>query len=91
MTKYCKSGLLENLAYNLRLRRELAGLTQMDVEMSTGIDTSTLSTYERAVAEPLSTNLYRLARFYDTSVEALFQDWMEVQRRLNGFMEKEGD
>jgi transcriptional regulator with XRE-family HTH domain len=84
-----RRGLLENLSYNLRLRRYLKGVTQADVEEATGLSTGSVSMYERGETEPLSTNLFKLARFYDTSIESLFADWIEMQRRIYGFIKEE--
>lgn len=88
MTEDIKRGLLENLSYNLQLRRYLSGYTQRDVEEATGVDAVSLSRYERGIAEPLSINLLKLAKFYNTTVDALFLDWHEMRRRIYGFIEE---
>ena len=82
-----KRGLRENLAYNLKLRRYLAGLTQSDVENLSGIPASSISQYENGTSDPLSTTLFALAKFYNTTVEALFLDWIEMRRRIYNFTE----
>ena len=53
---------------NLRLAR---GLTQLAVQMSTGIDQALLSKYENDERLPTTENLIILADFYGTSIDYL--------------------
>ena len=56
---------------NLKAIRVQKGLTQLQVQMATGISQSTISKYESAVALPTFDNLIILARFYSTSADFL--------------------
>jgi len=49
--------------YLLKLRKS-QGLTQMDVEVATGIDTATLSLYENGVRYPTVKNAKKLGNLY---------------------------
>lgn len=65
---------LKNIKY-LRLMREL---TQLSVQMKTGIEQTTLSYYETGARVPTIDNLLILAEFYNTSLDYLM-DLTDVQ------------
>lgn len=50
-----------------RIRRE-RGLTQLEVELETGICKVTISQYESGVRYPIFLNLLKLATFYEVKV-----------------------
>ena len=56
---------------NLKLLRVTKDLTQLQVQMETGIDQSILSKYERGEYMPTTENLLILARVYNTSLDYL--------------------
>ena len=61
-------GVLMNHIKRLRLEAEI---TQISLQMQTGIDQSLISAYERGVRLPTVENLIVLARFYCTSLDYL--------------------
>ena len=56
---------------NIKLLRVTKDLTQLNVQMKTGIDQSILSKYERGECMPTTENLLILAKFYNTSLDYL--------------------
>lgn len=56
---------------NLRKIRKDSNLTQLSLQMKTGIDQSILSKYELGTREPSLQNLCILADFYKTSLDYL--------------------
>lgn len=56
---------------NLKRIRLLRELTQLNVQMDTGINQSVLSKYETGQYIPTTENLLILARYYDTSLDYL--------------------
>ncbi|MCL2703140.1 MAG: helix-turn-helix domain-containing protein [Defluviitaleaceae bacterium] len=58
---------MKNIKY-LRVTRDL---TQLNVQMKTGIDQSMLSKYERGETLPTVDTLLILAKFYNTSLDYL--------------------
>ena len=56
---------------NIKLLRITRELTQLNVQMATGIDQSILSKYERGEYLPTTENLLILAEFYHTSLDYL--------------------
>ena len=56
---------------NIKRVRVLRGLTQLQVQMATGISQSTLSKYESGETLPMVDNLKILAKFYRTSADYL--------------------
>jgi len=56
---------------NIKLLRVTNELTQLKVQIETGIDQSILSKYERGKYMPTTENLLILAKFYNTSLDYL--------------------
>ena len=54
---------------NLKALRHSRGLTQIAVQMKTGIEQSLLSKFETGERTPPTETLLRLADFYDVSVD----------------------
>jgi len=68
----------ENMSYrgdiflkNIKYLRVTRDLTQLNVQMKTGIDQSMLSKYERGETLPTVDTLLILAKFYNTSLDYL--------------------
>ena len=60
-----------DIVKNLKLLRITKELTQLNVQIKTGIDQSILSKYERGEYLPTTENLLILAKFYNTSLDYL--------------------
>ena len=56
---------------NIKLLRVTKELTQLNVQMQTGINQGILSKYESGKYMPTIDNLLILAKFYDTSLDYL--------------------
>lgn len=56
---------------NLKLLRKQKGLTQIGLQMQTGIEQALLSKYETGERIPPTETLVRLAEFYGVSVDFL--------------------
>ncbi len=56
---------------NLRKLRKEMGLTQLALQMKTGIDQALLSKYENGVRLPTVENLVTLADFFGTNLDFL--------------------
>jgi len=56
---------------NMKLLRVTKDLTQLNVQMKTGINQGTLSKYENGEWVPTTENLLILAEFYHTSLDYL--------------------
>jgi len=56
---------------NLKLIRKKKRITQINLQIKTGIDQSTLSKYELGKKLPSCDNLLILAEFFNTSVDFL--------------------
>ena len=54
---------------NLKLLRKQAGLTQLALQMKTGIEQALLSKYENGERVPPAETLMRLAEFYNVSID----------------------
>ena len=54
---------------NLKLLRKNAGLTQLQVQLATGIEQALLSKFESGVRVPPTETLIILADFYHVSIE----------------------
>ncbi len=54
---------------NLRLLRKKKGLTQVALQMKTGIEQALLSKYENGERIPPTDTLIRLADFYNVSID----------------------
>ena len=57
---------MENRLYQLRKSK---GLSQITVEMDTGVDQSLLSKFEKGVRIPPTETLIKLADFYNVSID----------------------
>ena len=57
---------MENRLYQLRKTK---GLSQITVEMDTGVDQSLLSKFEKGVRIPPTETLINLADFYNVSID----------------------
>ena len=58
---------------NLKKLRLEAGLTQLALQMKTGIDQAILSKYENGERTPTVENLQTLAEFFHTSLDYLME------------------
>ena len=58
---------------NLKKLRTARNITQIGLQMSTGIDQSLLSKYENGERTPTTQNLVALADFFDTSTDYLLE------------------
>lgn len=56
---------------NMRLIRLNRGLTTNTVSHAIGVNTNSLQRWERGDSEPVATNLIRLAKYYDCTVDYL--------------------
>lgn len=56
---------------NLKVLRQQRGLTQLALQMKTGIDQAIISKYESGERMPTVENLMLLADFFDTSLDYL--------------------
>ncbi len=54
---------------NLKKLRKTAGLTQISLQMKTGIEQALLSKFENGERIPPTETLLRLADFYDVSID----------------------
>lgn len=54
---------------NLKLLRKKAGLTQLQVQLATGIEQSLLSKFESGTRVPPTETLITLANFYKVSID----------------------
>ena len=66
----------------LRKLRKKSGLTQMDVEVMTGIDTSTLSLYENDIHSPTVKNAKKLGALYGVEWSDFYGDDENDERRV---------
>ncbi len=64
---------------NIKFVRVSRDITQLKVQMDTGISQSTISKYETGEALPTVENLILLANYYDVSLDYLM-DRTSVQR-----------
>ena len=69
---------------NIKLLRVTNDLTQLNVQIETGIDQSILSKYERGEYMPTTENLLILAKFYNTSLDYL----MDLTNEKNPYPKK---
>lgn len=65
---------------NIKFVRVSRDITQLKVQMDTGISQSTISKYETGEALPTVENLILLANYYDVSLDYLM-DRTSVQKR----------
>lgn len=65
---------------NMKFVRVSRDITQLKVQMDTGISQSTISKYETGEALPTVENLILLANYYDVSLDYLM-DRTSVQKR----------
>ena len=61
----------EIIGKNLRYLRDKKNVTQISAEKMTGIDRSTISSYELAKREPSVSNLISLANYYKVRLDFL--------------------
>ena len=54
---------------NLRILRKSRGYTQIGVQMKTGIEQALLSKYESEERTPPTETLFKLAEFYNVSID----------------------
>ncbi len=68
---------------NLKLLRKQAGLTQLALQMKTGIEQGLLSKYENGERVPPTETLMRLAEFYNVSIDYILcrTDVPEVNKK----------
>ena len=64
---YCHKG--DNMKNNLKKLRKEKGLTQISVQMKTGIEQALLSKFENGERIPPTDTLIRLADFYNVSMD----------------------
>ena len=58
----------------LSVIREKAGYTQMQVALFVGVDRSAVAKWETGVCMPRLTNLFKLAKLYNCTVNDLLKD-----------------
>lgn len=63
----------------LRTAREKSGKTQSQVAREIGIPTLSYQRYEYGTSEPGVRTAIRIANVLDTTVEALFSPWSEIE------------
>ena len=59
----------DSMKTNLKALRQSRGLTQIAVQMKTGIEQALLSKFENGERVPPTETLMRLAEFYDVSID----------------------
>ena len=59
----------DSMKTNLKALRHSRGLTQIAVQMKTGIEQALLSKFENGARVPPTETLMRLAEFYDVSID----------------------
>ena len=59
----------DSMKTNLKALRQSRGLTQIAVQMKTGIEQALLSKFETGERTPPTETLIRLADFYDVSID----------------------
>ena len=69
--KYDTMSLVSDMKNNLKLLRKQKGLTQIGLQMQTGIEQALLSKFENGDRVPPTETLLRLADFYDVSIDYL--------------------
>ncbi len=74
--------LVNGMKNNLKILRKQKGLTQISLQMQTGIEQALLSKFENGERIPPTETLLRLAEFYDVSIDYLLgrTDNPEVNR-----------
>lgn len=68
---YCHIG--DVMTNNLRKLRENKGMTQIAVQMATGIEQALLSKFENGERVPPTETLIRLADFYNVSMDYIMR------------------
>lgn len=63
---------MENIARNIRERRQEIGLSQSELAAYLGVSKSTVSNYERNITDPSPTIMEKLSRALDVSVSYFF-------------------
>ena len=56
---------------NIKLLRVTKDMSQLKLQMDTGIDRASISQYERGAAIPTTENLMILAKYFSTSMDFL--------------------
>jgi transcriptional regulator with XRE-family HTH domain len=67
-------GAIEQFGVNLRRLRDVAGLTQLELSIRSGVDAAEISRLERGVREPRLGTIVRLAGGLDTEPAELMRD-----------------
>jgi len=62
-----------NVENNLRLLRKQRGLSQIAVQMGTGIEQALLSKFENGIRTPPTETLIILADFYEVSIDYILK------------------
>ena len=65
-----------SIANNVRLEREARGLTQSELGAAIGLTRQTVAAIEQRRYSPSLEAAFRIARLFDTTVDALFR-WEE--------------
>lgn len=74
MKKQTKQQIEPNMTNRLRQLREKKGLTQLQMQLKTGIDQSELSKMERGERQPTLEQAILLSHFFETNVEYICRE-----------------
>lgn len=66
--------LRDNIRMNLIALRESRGLMQSEVADKIGLTRSAVAAWEQGISLPKLTDLYKLSKFYDKSLEYFFEN-----------------
>lgn len=68
---YCHMG--DGMKNNLKLLRKKKGITQLSLQMQTGIEQALISKYENGERIPPTDTLMKLAEYYGVSMDYIMQ------------------
>ena len=68
---YCHMG--DSMKNNLKLLRKKKGITQLSLQMQTGIEQALISKYENGERIPPTDTLMKLAEYYGVSMDYIMQ------------------
>ena len=72
----------EAFGRSLKTLREHLGIRQIDLEETTNIPRQSLSVYERGETAPTITQAYRIARFFNLSIDDMIIYGMDLQGKI---------
>ena len=73
-TEKSKDELRENIRQNVISLRKSKGLSQIDIALLVGKKSTTVASWEQGISLPDVTTLYRLAHFYNKSMEYFYEE-----------------